>query len=85
MFDGRAEEFSLTSRRDAGNNNDYSGMQRFLYVKSKKIGTVVSYERVVLCADGGHELPIFRTAESEIIDMICQVTRRVRYFDQGCV
>jgi hypothetical protein len=85
MFERRAEEFSLTSRRNAGNNDDHSGMQRFLSVKSKKIGTVVGDECVVLCADGGHELPVFRTAEPEIIDMICQVTRRVCYFDQGCV
>jgi hypothetical protein len=85
MFESRTEEFSLTSRHNAGNNDDHSGMQRFLSVKSKKIGTVVGYKRVVLCADGGHELPIFRTAEPEIIDMICHVTRRVCYFDQGCV
>jgi hypothetical protein len=34
MFERRAEEFSLTSRRHAGNNNDHFGMQRFLSVKS---------------------------------------------------
>ena len=85
MLEGGTEEFSLTSGRNAGNNDDHSRMQRFLSVKSKKIGTVVGHKRVVLCADGGHELPIFRTAEPEIIDMICQVARRVRYFDQGCV
>jgi len=51
MFEGRAEEFSLTSRRNAGNNDDHSGMQRFLSVKSKKIGTIVGYKRVLLCAD----------------------------------
>lgn len=54
-------------------------------MKSKKIGTVVGDKCVVLCADGCHELPVFRTAEPEIIDMICQVARRVCYFDQGCV
>jgi hypothetical protein len=78
-------EFSLTSGRNAGNNDDHSGMQRFLSVKSKKIGTVVGYKRVVLCADGGHELPIFRTTKLEIIDVICQMTHRVRHFDQGGV
>jgi hypothetical protein len=30
-------------------------------------------------------LPVFRAAESEIIDVICHVTRRMRYFNQGCV
>jgi len=77
MFEGRAEEVSLTSRRNAGNNDDHSGVQWFLSVKGEKIGTVVGDKCVVLCTDGGHELPVFRTAEPEIIDMICQVTRCV--------
>lgn len=83
MLEVGAEEFSLTSGRNAGNNDDHSCMQRFLSVKSKKIGTVVGHKRVVLCADGGHELPVFRSAEPETIDMICQVTRRVRYFEDS--
>jgi len=29
MFERRAEEFSLTNRRDAANNDDHSGMQWF--------------------------------------------------------
>ena len=53
MFEGRAEEFSLTRRRNAGNNDDHSGVQRFLPVKRKKIGTIVGYKGVVLLADGG--------------------------------
>ena len=77
--------FSLTNRRNAGNNNDHTGMQWFVSVQNKKIGTIVGYKRVVLCADGGHELPVFRTAEPEMIDVIRQVTYRVRYFDQRCV
>jgi hypothetical protein len=77
-------EFSLTSGRNAGNNDDHSGMQRFLSVKSKKIGTVVGYKRVVLCADGGHELPIFRTTKLEIIDVICQMTHRAPLRPRRC-
>ena len=75
MFEGRAEEFSLTRRRDAGNNDDHSGVQRFLPVKSKKIGTIVGYKGVVLGADRRDKLPILRPAETEIIDMIRYVTR----------
>jgi len=60
MFEGRAEEFSLTSRRNAGNNDDHSGMQRFLSVKSKKIGAIVGYKRVLLSADCGYQLPVLR-------------------------
>jgi hypothetical protein len=78
MLEGRTEEFSLTRRRNAGNNDDHSGVQRFLSVKRKKIGTVVGHERVILCADDGHKLLIFRTAQPEIIDAIRQVTCRVR-------
>jgi len=85
MFEGRAEEFSLTSRRNAGNNDDHSGMQRFLSVKSKKIGAIVGYKRVLLCADCGYQLPVLRPPETELIDVICRVTCRMRYFNQGCV
>ena len=45
MLEGRAEEVSLTSRGNAGNNDVHSGMQRLLSVKSKKIGTVVGDKR----------------------------------------
>src|SRR6266404_3218751 len=31
------------------------------------------------------EFPVFGAAETEIIDMICQVTRCMRHFNQGCV
>jgi hypothetical protein len=34
----------------------------------------IRYKRVVLCSDGSHELPVFRTAEPEIIDMIKSFT-----------
>jgi len=48
----RSEEFSLTNGRNVGNNNDHSSIQRFSSVQNKKIGTIVGYKRVVLCADG---------------------------------
>jgi len=85
MFQRRSEEFSLTNGRYVGNNNDHTGVQRFLSVQNKKIRTIVGYKCVVLGTDCGHELPIFRTAQPEIIDVIRQVTCRVRYFDQRCV
>ena len=34
---GRAEEFSLTNRRDAGNNDDHSGMQWFSAMESEEV------------------------------------------------
>jgi hypothetical protein len=79
------KSFSLANGRDAGNNDDDPGMQWFSTMKRKKIGTIVGYKRVVLCANCGHELPVFRTAETEIIDMICHVARRMPYFNQRCV
>jgi len=47
MFECCAEESSLTNRCDTGNNNDHSGMQRFLSIKNKKIGAIVRYKRIV--------------------------------------
>ena len=85
MFERRAEEFPLPNWRHAGNNNDHTGVQRFPVVQNEKIGTIVGYKRIVLCADCGHELPIFGTAQPEIIDVICQMTCEVCYSDQGCV
>ena len=85
MFERRAEEFPLTNRSDTGNDNDDSGVQRFLPVESKEVGTIVRYKRIVLLADGGHKLPVFCTAKAEIVDMIGYVTCSMRQFNQRCV
>jgi hypothetical protein len=74
MFERRTEEFPLTERGDIGNNNDHSGMQRFFSMELKEIGAIVRYERIFVLADGGHEFPVFRTAQTEIVDMIRHVT-----------
>src|SRR5277367_4569344 len=79
MLESRAEEFPLPNWRHAGNNNDHTGVQRFLAVQNEKIGTIVGYKRIVLRADCGHELQIFGAAEPEIIDVICQMTCEVCY------
>jgi len=57
-------------------------MQRFLSMENEKIGTIVRYKRIVLLADSGHELPVFRTAEAEVVDMIRHVICSARYFHQ---
>ena len=85
VLERRAEKFSLAKRRDAWNNNDHSWMQLFLSMENKKVGTVVGYKRVVLCANGGHELPVFRTAKTEIVDMIGRVAGSMRQFNQRSV
>jgi malate/lactate dehydrogenase len=85
MLERRAEEFSLAKRPDTGNNNDHSRMQRFLSMENKKVGTIVRDKRVILGADGGHELPVFRTAETEIVDMIGYVTSSMCQFNQRSV
>ena len=54
-------------------------------MENKKVGTVVRYKRVVLCANGGHELPVFRTAKTEIVDMIGRVAGSMRQFNQRSV
>jgi hypothetical protein len=57
-------------RRHTGNNNDHPRMQRFLFMESKKVRTIIRYKRVILCANSSHELPVFRTSEIEIVDVI---------------
>jgi hypothetical protein len=47
-------------------------------MQGKEIGTIICDKRVILRADGGHELPIFRTAEAEIIDVVRYMTCRMR-------
>ena len=85
MLECCAEEFSLTKRRYTGNNNDHTRMQRFLSMESKKVGTIVRYKRVILRADSGHQLPVFRTTETEIVDMMGYVTSSMRQFNQRSV
>jgi len=56
-----------------------------LSMENKKVGTIVRDKRVILGADGGHELPVFRTAETEIVDMIGYVTSSMCQFNQRSV
>jgi hypothetical protein len=37
MFERRAEEFPLTNRRNAGNDDDHPGMQWFSAVESEEV------------------------------------------------
>jgi len=60
-------------------------MQRLLSMEIKKVRTIVRYKRVILFADGGYELPVFRTAETEIVDMIAYVTGSMRQLNQRSV
>lgn len=71
------EEFPLTSWHDIGNNYDDSGVQWFLSVEKKKVGAIVRDKRVVPLTNGFHELPIFGTTETEVIDMVGRMTRRM--------
>jgi hypothetical protein len=56
-----------------------------LSMENKKVGTIVRDKRVILGVDGGHELPVFRTAETEIVDMIGYVTGSMCQFNQRSV
>ncbi len=60
-------------------------MQQFLSMESKKVGTIVRYKRVILRADSGHQLLVFRTTETEIVDMMGYVTSSMRQFNQRSV
>jgi hypothetical protein len=49
--------------------------------------TEVAFEsgHSILCANGSHELPVFRTTETEIVDVIGYVTGSMRQFNQRSV
>jgi hypothetical protein len=85
VFERRTEELALIKRYDARNDYNHSGVQRLSPMKGNKVGAIVRYKRIVLLAYGGHELPIFGTTETEIVDVIGHVTRRMRQFDQRVV
>ncbi len=75
MLKRHDEKLALISRYDIRNYNNHSCVQRFSCVKRKEIGTVVCYKGVVLFADGRHKFPVFRTTETEVVDMMCDMTR----------
>ena len=83
MDERGAEEFALTSRRNAGDHNDDAGVERFFSVEHEKIGAIICHESIVLPADDGHELPVFRTAQAKMVDMVGDVTGGVCQFHQG--
>jgi hypothetical protein len=56
----------------------HSGMPWFSAMESEEVGAIICYKRIVLLADGAHELPVFQTAETEIVDMIGRVTCSMR-------
>jgi hypothetical protein len=53
--------------------------------RTRKSERLFVIQCVILCADGGHELPVFRTAETEIVDMIGYLTGSMRQFNQRSV
>jgi hypothetical protein len=55
--------------------------QRFLPLQKKKAGAIVGYKRVLLGAGCGDRLPVFGPAETKIVDVLCDATRRMRQFN----
>jgi hypothetical protein len=55
---------------------------RFPSRENRKIGPIVGYKRIVLLTDESHELPVFGTSETEVVDMIRYVTCAVRSVDE---
>ena len=72
-------------RYDIRNDYDHSCVQRLLSMKNQKIGTIVRYKRVVVLANCGHELPVFRAAKTKIVNMVGNMTGRMSNLNQRCV
>ena len=85
MLQGCGKKFLLLQRDHIGNNDDHSGVERFLAVEIQEIGAIVGDERALLLADYAHKLPIFQAAESTVTDMVRAVARRMGDGDKGCV
>jgi hypothetical protein len=85
MLQGCGKKFLLLQRDHIGNNDDHTGVERFLAVEIKKIGAIVGDERVLLLAYYAHKLPIFQAAESTMTDMVRAVARRMGDGDKGRV
>ena len=85
MSERRTEQFTLIERYDVRNDYDHSCVQRFLSMKNQKIGTIVRYKRVVVLANCGHELPVFRAAKTKIVNMVGNMTGRMSNLNQRCM
>ncbi len=81
----RLEELPLESRFGVRNDDYQASVQRCLAIKGQKIRPVVRNKRVVPLHDDLHKLPVFGTSETEVRDMIGDVSRRMCQFEQGSV
>ena len=85
MLQGCGKKFALLQWDDVRHDDDYTRMERFFAVETKKVGAIVGDERVLLLADDPHKLPIFQSAESAVTDMVRAVARRMSDGNKGCV
>src|SRR5271167_5127110 len=55
---------------DVRNNDDQPRMQGLSSVEGKEVGPIIRNKSVVLLQNDADKLPIFRTAETEIVDVV---------------
>jgi hypothetical protein len=53
-------------------------MQRFRAVQDQEITAIVRYKRVLLLDDQSHEAPVFHSAQTKVIHMVCCESSFVR-------
>src|SRR5665213_6500 len=76
------EECALLSRRDIGNDDNQSGVQRFLGIKFCKVHSVVRHEGIFSCLDLPHQFPVLLTTQSKEVHMFAKVSSLVSDFDE---
>ena len=81
VIQNRVEELSLTRWRYIRNDDHQAGVECFLLVKGEEVESVVRDERIVPVDDQFHQLPVFGTAEAEIVHMIRYLSTAMRQFD----
>ena len=81
----RLEELPLKNRFDVRNDDDQSSVQLSPTIEGQKIRAVVRNKRLISLHNQLRKFPVFRTAETEVSNMIGDVSRHMCQFEQGCV
>ncbi len=83
MVKRRLKEFPLPQRRHIGNDDDEARVDWRSAVERKEIRSIVGHERIAVLQDCLHQVPVFRTTETEIGHVVRSMSGSMRQFDQG--
>lgn len=82
MFEHSPKKLPLAWRSDAWNNHDQPGVQGDAIVERQKIGAIIHDQRILQPGNELDELPVFRSAKAQIVDVIRHMSRASGQFDQ---